>query len=744
MQRVLLLTLMVLLGLTLPTQTGFAQKRAKKKSKKEKKKDPYTSKTVWAPIPLTRQGFHSYVDKSQIEADEMDGFKDSVILMNGSSSKTRKLSKAIISIPNQLQVVIENLPLDNREKLLYLRELNSNLKKFIKEFQLNGTDIDVDMYYDMMKSFKDIMRIEIEKKDLLPYINKNFNLGIYANLPMYRENKAAVELVYKKMVARYPNKMLFKLREFANTEAADKLISSTAIKSPNVILSYAKSTSIERDIVMRSQDPLVQTITGLATNTSNSLKALPFINDIYEKRMTYAEVNQAIATDEGYYKQLVKSKINQPKIGAHVLNREIKHEALDTYIRTVNELHDSPGPVRFKVTNDLSATELYYLMVLCSDEIYTSSFTGLYARMLERMKPQKGNDFLDSLNKDKFRTFIRMSAGYNVLDTFLRTMSEGEKNDLMASFVHDIDKNVETDLEDAVDVADALASINDEKTLKFLRNELKKDYERTYQESNKRGLVIYFLLHTISNAILNPNDTTDKLQRALKIPPITNVPYDALSDDSGTVYQQHFFYGDDDGRSSLRNFLANFPSSKWTKTKTAQWTRLESKSGKPIVIYMNEPLDEPKDEEAQLALNNHLVAKGIKPSILVHRGHSYHLPSTLKYIGPSHRVVILGSCGGYHNLSTILDQSEDAHIISSKQTGTMHVNDPLIKIINDRLQNGNGVEWLPIWRELGGLMKTPKNVDLFNDYVPPHKNMGALFLKAFKIQMADMENEDPD
>ena len=738
MQRLLLLILLVLS--IVPSQTAFAQKAKDKKKKKEtKKKDPFTAKEVWEPIPITRQGFHSYVDKSQVEADEMDGYRDGSILINGSKRKTKKLSEAIIEMPNQLQVVIENLPLDNRNKLLYLRELNTNLKRFNTEFKMFGKSIDVDMYSSMMSSFKDIMRIEIEKGDMVKYVENNFDLGVYANKHMFKENQEAVNLLYKKMVAQYPDKMLYKLREFSNTEAADNLIIKTAAKSPNVILSYAKSTSVERDIVMRSKDPLVQAITGLATNTTNSLKALPFISDIYNKKMTFEEVNKAIANPQSYYKQLVKSKINQPTIGAHVISREIKHEALKTYVRQVNELHDETAAVRFKVTNDLSATELYYLMVLCSDEIYTSSFTGLYSRMLERMKPQKGNNFLDSLNKDKFRTFIRMSAGYNVLDTFLRTMSESEKNDLMSSFVHDIDKNTETDLEDAVDVADALASINDEKTLKFLRTELKKDYERTYEQNNKRGLVIYFLLHTISNAILHPEDTTNKLEEALKIPPITKVPYDALVDVSGTVYQQHFFYGDKDGRSSLASFLTRFPSSKWSVKKSKQWIKIASKAGKPIVIYANQPLDEPKDEEAQLALNNHLIKEGIEPGIIVHRGHSYHLPGTLKYIGPKHRIVILGSCGGYHNLSTILDQSEDAHIISSKQTGTMHVNDPLIKIINDRLSAGKGVEWLPIWKKLGGLMKSKKNKDLYSDYVPPHKNMGALFLKAFKIQMADME-----
>ena len=81
--------------------------------------------------------------------------------------------------------------------------------------------------------------------------------------------------------------------------------------------------------------------------------------------------------------------------------------------------------------------------------------------------------------------------------------------------------------------------------------------------------------------------------------------------------------------------------------------------------------------------------------------------------------------------------SEDAHIISSKQTGTMFVTDPIINAVNKRILEGKDVNWIEIWSELGLMMKTPALQDKFNDYVPPHKNMGALFLKAFKIQMQE-------
>ena len=122
---------------------------------------------------------------------------------------------------------------------------------------------------------------------------------------------------------------------------------------------------------------------------------------------------------------------------------------------------------------------------------------------------------------------------------------------------------------------------------------------------------------------------------------------------------------------------------------------------------------------------------------MIHRGHSYHLPGTLKYLKPDNKIVILGSCGGYHNLSTILGTSEDAHIVSSKQTGTMYVTEPIINAVQSRLLAGKDINWIEIWSEVDIQLKSPGLIDKFNDYVPPHKNMGALFLKAFKIQMKE-------
>jgi hypothetical protein len=97
---------------------------------------------------------------------------------------------------------------------------------------------------------------------------------------------------------------------------------------------------------------------------------------------------------------------------------------------------------------------------------------------------------------------------------------------------------------------------------------------------------------------------------------------------------------------------------------------------------------------------------------------------------------VLGSCGGYNNLSEVLKISEDAHIISSKQVGTKTVNEPILQAINNTLTAGKDIEWLPMWRELeAGFQKDPAAKEKFDDYIPPYKNLGAIFIKSYRKAM---------
>ena len=229
--------------------------------------------------------------------------------------------------------------------------------------------------------------------------------------------------------------------------------------------------------------------------------------------------------------------------------------------------------------------------------------------------------------------------------------------------------------------------------------------------------------------------------QTLNLPPINLVRNKSLqSDSAGTIYEQFFFYGDEDGKMSYNSFLTNFKDGKWKITNSQYWTTITSTTGKPVTIFANLPLTEPEDEEAQKKLSEYLASKEIRPSIIVHRGHSYHLPTTIEHLDKNSRIVMLGSCGGYHNLGEVLGHSPDAHIISSKQTGAMAINEPIIKAMNNRLLEGKDIDWIAMWKELDTYFAPKKDqLERYKDYVPPHKNLGAIFIKAYR-RLADIED----
>jgi hypothetical protein len=111
------------------------------------------------------------------------------------------------------------------------------------------------------------------------------------------------------------------------------------------------------------------------------------------------------------------------------------------------------------------------------------------------------------------------------------------------------------------------------------------------------------------------------------------------------------------------------------------------------------------------------------------------LKYTLEQLPASAKIVILGSCGGFHNLDDVLGISPEAHIISSKEVGTRAVNEPILRAINDDLRNGRDIRWASMWKSLSNQFLTPDAKERFDNYIPPHMNLGALFIKAYQKAM---------
>lgn len=685
--------------------------------------------TLLNPIPTQRALFTGRVESAISEIDNRDGRIDNRVVFRDENS-SNKITQALLKDAYQIMVMIENLPTDQSSKILYHRNLETVLKRLNNA---NWATSDVKYFTEHITVIRETIYAH-HKNELLKYATKQNSL-IALNIIELFEDKEANQAVYRNVSKKHPELLLDKLPKIINESYADDVIKAIAPITPSIILSYAQSTNQLSGLVRRNNDPLVKAIVNIADQATNKLKVLPFLGAIVRGEKTIKEIDAIANNQDKYLQALVDLIVANEQLGRQDIEQEIKIRT-SYYIGEINRLHNSPDAVRFSSIQNFRDIDYYVMIIGGQDEIYTSSYTrGTFANMIKSMNKKSGSALLQQLNDYHFRTFIRLAAGFNRLTDFLKTMTEEEKTTVMKRFISNLEEGDEYDLTNAVDVADAYGSIKDTTLIKFFKNEVIENYERVKKSKNEKGIIVYGLLGTIINESENKNKTASSIDF---IPPITYLPYDQLKvNDSLGVVEQMFFFGDDDGQRAFSSFLSFMRADKnWAFQDHKYWVTFTNKGTNKMTIYANKPLDYEtgEDEVAQKELKKHLDENNISPTVFVHRGHSYFVPSTLEYLTPDVKVVLLGSCGGYQNLANVLDLAPDAHIISSKQMGTQNVNEVIIKELHGQLTKGNNLDWINMWKDLEKKFDKASAHDrgYFIDYVPPNKNLGAIFIKAYR------------
>lgn len=707
-------------------------------------------------IQQERKLWHDNIDREQKRLLALDGKADDIIQASKDDNINLGIADVMIRQVDLLQEKIEtDSTLTGQMKIKNLRSLESMIKGYNNHY--HQRDFPASMAPLLFDAFVKAMEIDRMNMSIEPVIASNsYGVGkILIDcflLPV--ENSGVKEsrvLLIRKYCDLHPNEIFTILSANPELPFADSLIITGGKKNIRKLYDYASGNTILASRIRNSNDSLINMVGRIASSKSGQLY-LPFLDNLINHRITISDINKVKDDNLAYYKLLVQTRMDYadrmlpPQLDTalemEALTTMLQSKGKDVFVREINALHDKPASVRFKILDPLSPAELYYLIVLSEDEIYTSSYLGVYERIFQRMSVPRGDSLIIQMHGDYFRKFIKMAAAYNKLDYFLATMDKDNAATIMKAFIIGLERANE---EDAVDVADSYSSIFDKNPplAAFVLNEVKWNYKRNLLNSDKRGTVIYHLMESLFESA----DTSQAfdLSAKLGIPPVYSVNYDSLKDDSGRVIQQVFFYGDEDkdGQNSYQDFLKLFlnkPEWKVTMNPTKEWIWIQSLKGKPVWIFANRPLfgeDDP-DDKAQHHLDDYLYDNKLQPTIYIHRGHSYHVRYTLKQLQPSAKIVILGSCGGYNNLSEVLSISPDAHIISSKQVGTKSVNEPILQAINNNLLDGNNIDWLPIWKALTEKFdKDPIARERFDDYIPPYKNLGVIFIKAYRNAMGE-------
>jgi hypothetical protein len=682
---------------------------------------------------------------------------DGILSVTSNDEINLQVTDAIIREINELQDSVEtnNKIVTNNDKIRYLRYI----EEVVKDFRLGWLHktLNPALAPMLINNFSDILQATIDSQSMAPLIEAmpyeigRINAVIFTSNPGFEESKKILFLKYCRI---NPDDIITNIGPFSKEPFADSLLGVAALRNPVQLYSYAQATSSPEGILIRnSNNPVVKQIVQLS-NTPNALLYFPFLDNILTGVQTIDSIKKLVGNGDagydsvGYYKLLVQTEIGYCRrlmakdtpvamFGTNGLRDMLQRKAIQHFITPMNDMHEEPVNVRMRPIDKFTPQDIYYMIVMGENDIYTSTYAHSFEKLLQRMAPKPRTDnLLMSVNMDYFKRFIKMAANYNQLDTFLSLMPADNSTILMKAFVSNLDKA--GTLEDAVDVADSYSSIKNKKLLNNILQYVTENEQKSIEENNAKGKVIYGLLKTIFLSAGNPKVD---LTKEIGIPSVYTVDHKFLADDSDRIIEQVFFYGDKDGKGIFGAFMNSFPSSDWKIKIDPEWVSIKSLRGSRVWIYANRPLDNDAnlDDSAQIHLSSYLTDNHLYPTVVIHRGHSYWLPRTIDRMPANARIIVLGSCGGFQNLNKILNICPEAHIISTKEIGKGDINRPILNYLNQNFASGKTLVWQEMWSSLDKLF-SKENSDVresWEDYVPPYKNLGAIFIQAYDKKMND-------
>jgi hypothetical protein len=680
------------------------------------------------PIPTIRQLSHDYIMNSE-----------QALIQYPSIAEDQLITQSI-----QLQVfenrkwIESNTALSDNEKFKWLRGFTNLLFDLLTGVKTNK--INAAAVVNTIRAFTSAMQISTRGLNISSIITAENSIvgGILLATGSFTDNigyAAARDQLTLKNCQIFPDQILQILdkqgAEISSNRYADSLLIAAAFNNPEMVYNYAAAPSALGKKIQSVNHPLVRWIGRLAYMKTGRYY-FAFLDELYTGKISIDTITPLIAENqtENYFKLLVDTRIKQVQrkkegktlVAETALLTKLKSIVMDLYVNDINGLHQTQSSIiRFKKLANLTPQELYYITVLGAEELYTSSFvSGVYPLIIQKLGSKNTSELLALVHQDYFKKFIAVTANYNTLQNFLSHMPVVESNDLICRFVRDLD--IAPTLEDAVDVVDAFSSISDTSLQNLMLSEIRKN-------KNNR---LYQTIDTLCTADIqekNKNATIESLQNTFGL-----LNFNTLRNNQKNVIIRQYFYGDTDGVQIFNAFISSFNKPGWKTIQNKYWAEIISTNRK-VSIYANKPLDEKNelDLKAQDSLTSYLLAQIITPSIIIHRGHSYYANHTIANIDSSAKLVLLGSCGGYQKLASVLSHAPNAQIIASKQIGKGVINAALLSQIAETLEQGQDIHWKDIWKQMNARLKGDAKSS-FQDYIPPYKNIGLMLLKTYHKQ----------
>lgn len=427
-----------------------------------------------------------------------------------------------------------------------------------------------------------------------------------------------------------------------------------------------------------------------------------------------------IYKSEPWAKEIIKLAIQE------INNQQEKDYLKIAYI--INILHNEDDKLRFAIIDGYSSAELYKVITKWREEVFTSTYNWIITRFLQELNKtwKEVYDVALENNFENISVFLEAAASYDRIEEIFNTIKSDEKKKELINHMFD---NLWKDIvRNSVAIMEIINALKDKKVIDFILSKLEIEYNKWWENKNSIWIIAKFASQKYKTPFL------DNLPKEYELPKINWVQNKELFDDKWRNIQQYYFYNDEDWKNSFKSFIDKYKSDKkWKIDEKETYVKITSINSKwrQIIIYANKPEFDWSDDKKWNwieSISNEMKRNNQTPTLVVHRGHSYHASKTIEKLTPENKLVFLWSCWWFQNIWATLEKSQKAQIISTKWTWTMLVNDPLFKHINDDILEWRDINWEKIWADISKqVWKNPN----FEKYVRPDQNIWALFYNKY-------------
>ena len=423
------------------------------------------------------------------------------------------------------------------------------------------------------------------------------------------------------------------------------------------------------------------------------------------------------------YEELLNAAKEQLKAFFEDENSNFNYGMKESAVNVLNNLHNYSSDIRFALIKDLEPKDIIALSTLRDSRYYTSTFNFIMDRIISALEEEPALSELlfdtgdsKTVYKQKIAALIINANHYGRLDDLLNMLSPEQIQKASKIILADLISQSRRSGSRAVyssATTGLLTHMANAGYAQTVENALIESFAGRDDQKFRNALGAIAALYSINAETKPSHPFFEKAEEKFFINAMspylsTSLRREDVFDESGQTYQMMVFYNDEDGHNTFGHFIGDYRADKRWKYKNHGSFISFTRNG--VTVFANRPEHEQTGNQDIL---DYVEERGGKITGLIHRGHSYHVKKTSsRYLNEDIQFYWLGSCRS-SDVWNYISRAPNMQFIYSTNIGTMHINDPILKNINDTLAGGNNVSWVNIKENAARLSGYDKRVDSY-------------------------------